>query len=132
MRADPMASESEADDSLRDLTSHPAIDVAEAARRVCQGTVPRWMLDDAIDAWESQWPKRCACGRSYGERQWSRLLGGERQTFPWGEIHELRHCACGSTISILLAVGDPELEHDMGDALRDGDAVVRAMLRRAS
>lgn len=35
------------------------------------------------------------------------LPRGEDWTWPWGEVHELRHCVCGSTIHIVLA-SDPE------------------------
>lgn len=27
---------------------------------------------------------------------------------PWGEVHELRHCICGSTMNIVVRPTDPE------------------------
>ena len=47
--------------------------------------------------------KRCSCGRAYDAEAWARLpLAGYTQNGrdAAGELLELRHCACGSTIAI--------------------------------
>lgn len=63
----------------------------------------------------SAFPKSCSCGLSYTEQQWERLPVAKskghmdgRITYPWGEIHELRNCVCGSTMAFVVADGDPE------------------------
>jgi hypothetical protein len=53
-------------------------------------------------------PKACSCGRSYTLREWEQLPGGKLWETDWGEILELRHCVCRSTMSIVLAEGEPE------------------------
>lgn len=63
--------------------------------------------------------KTCACGRAYDAEGWARLplAGTGEWRLPWGEVQELRNCACGSTIAIVLEPGeaDPEaaaVRHD--------------------
>lgn len=58
--------------------------------------------------------KTCKCGRVHSQVEWSQLpLVGE-QRLPWGEVQELRNCACGSTIAIVLDPGeaDPVIAED--------------------
>lgn len=54
--------------------------------------------------------KACACGRTYTGPEWDRLTPTQPAVvrYEWGEVHEMRHCACGSTIAIVLAEGEPE------------------------
>ena len=59
--------------------------------------------DDPTELWPPDPPEfwnelevvRCACGRGYTLRQWGRLRFCGRM-----DGLELRHCGCGSTISI--------------------------------
>lgn len=53
-------------------------------------------------------PKVCSCGRSYTLREWEQLPEGKLWETDWGDILELRHCVCRSTMSILLVEGEPE------------------------
>lgn len=46
--------------------------------------------------------KSCGCGRSFSSRGWTRLEYVGLQRDPYGDI-ELRNCACGSTIGIVVA-----------------------------
>lgn len=102
-------------DRVSDLTSHPSEDVQEAARAVLlRDSAEHWdALDSALEAWDKQWPKRCGCGREHTEQEWSQLKLAGVQRWEWGEAAEMRGCACGSTISVTIAEGDPELEHEL-------------------
>lgn len=56
--------------------------------------------------------KRCGCGRLYGEAEWRKLPRAGTMTTPADETGpeetlELRNCACGSTLAIVIA---PERE----------------------
>jgi hypothetical protein len=66
------------------------------------------------DAHETQPPfiKTCGCGLTYSRLQWSKLpfVGVQVLDPETGELADLRNCACGSTLSVLLAwirVNDP-------------------------
>jgi len=40
---------------------------------------------------------------------WPSLPHPRAQHWPWGEVHEMRDCPhCGSTLAIVLELGDPE------------------------
>lgn len=56
----------------------------------------------------SNFPKKCSCGRTYTPETWKQLPNPKSWKLPWREEQELRDCACGSTIAVLLVVGDPE------------------------
>ncbi len=51
--------------------------------------------------------KECACGKTYTRAQLDGLARGDDWKWPWGEVHELRHCTCGSTIHIVTESPDP-------------------------
>lgn len=52
--------------------------------------------------------KLCGCGRTYTRCQLNDLRRGDDWRWPWGEVHELRHCVCGSTLHIVTEAPDPE------------------------
>jgi hypothetical protein len=57
---------------------------------------------------DSAWPKRCACGQTWNEVEWSRLHAvGELQEDEG--VLEMRVCTCCSTISRLRAFHAPEI-----------------------
>lgn len=118
---------------VEDLTRHPGLDVQAAARAVIESpTEDAWdLLECQIQEWEDQFPKACACGRSYSETEWRSLPLVGVQHWEWGEANEMRNCECGSTLSVTLAEGDHELELELADIERDPDAVIRAMGRCA-
>jgi hypothetical protein len=45
--------------------------------------------------------KVCKCGRSYTRAQWRKLPDAKRWDFD-GELCEMRRCACGSHIAIVI------------------------------
>jgi hypothetical protein len=49
------------------------------------------------------WLRQCQCGSCFTHDEWARLaLAGEMDGPEEGQRIELRHCPCGSTISVLL------------------------------
>ncbi|MDB5216040.1 MAG: hypothetical protein JWO86_3967 [Myxococcaceae bacterium] len=61
------------------------------------------MSDDAC----MRFPKRCACGAVWTARTWTTLSYAGRMSDEIDDV-ELRHCTCGSTISMpIAAVRDP-------------------------
>lgn len=66
------------------------------------------MTDAASSPASHEYVKDCQCGRRYTKETWEFLPHAYDQTFAWGEVHEARHCVCGSTIVVVLSEGDPE------------------------
>lgn len=73
----------------------------------------------------AQWPKRCACGRSYRapgsqvtpvESLWESLPLAKSPNGPSGSYrdayatHQMRNCHCGSTLVVLTEIHDLEAE----------------------
>lgn len=66
----------------------------------------------------TQWPKRCGCGRVYDRRRNFRNTPTKATPTVWGELpfaynytdafatQEARHCLCGSTIVVNVAIHD--------------------------
>lgn len=83
--------------------------------------------------------KSCACGRRFNLAEWQTLPGGTR-AIQGGELYEVRHCACRSTLYVPLEA-DPKvsalmakvehLQHELEAAQRHG-AQVEAELERKS
>ena len=83
--------------------------------------------------------KSCACGRRFTLAEWQALPGGTR-AIQGGELYEVRHCACRSTLYVPLEA-DPKvsalmarvehLQHELEAAQRHG-AQVEAELERKS
>jgi hypothetical protein len=69
------------------------------------------------------WPRVCGCGRSYSAEQWRELVGAGRMDLGDGEAIDLRHCACKSTISVL--VSDLEEDARIAFALRKDERLSR-------
>lgn len=65
----------------------------------------------------SQWPKKCGCGRVYDRRVnradgvllWRDLPFAYNYTDAYA-TQEARHCACGSTIVVNIAIHDLTME----------------------
>lgn len=71
----------------------------------------------------------CSCGRRYTAIAWALLPANGWQVLEWGEILDLRTCACGSTRAVTIQPGEwdePELDP------RDPDLAVETLMRRAS
>lgn len=52
--------------------------------------------------------KVCSCcGMTHTAEQWDALPLVGVQRYPWGEVHELRNCACHSTLALVLEPGVP-------------------------
>lgn len=114
---------------VEDLERHPSLDVQRAAKAVLRSpTEDAWdLLEAQVQAWESQFPQRCACGLSHDERGWERLQLVDTIALEWDEVLELRRCPCGAALSVTLAEGDHELELELADIARDPDAYARAV-----
>lgn len=54
--------------------------------------------------------KKCSCGRTYTRSQWEALPVRPDWVFDWGEVHQMRDCACGSTLHIIIKQGTDEEE----------------------
>lgn len=53
-------------------------------------------------------PIRCACcGRVYSKAAWERLACKGTSEWDWGDVQEFRDCVCGSTLSVMIAEGEP-------------------------
>jgi len=74
----------------------------------------------------------CSCGRRYTALDWLLLHCVGRQSFEWGEVIEMANCVCGSTRSVVIQPGEPELEAELADIHRDPDLAVEAMMRRVA
>lgn len=57
-----------------------------------------------------QWPKRCGCGRVYAGRHAWNLLAFAYPLDDAFALQEARHCACGSTLVILVQIHDLDQE----------------------
>jgi hypothetical protein len=54
--------------------------------------------------------KVCGCGRSYTREKWDALHRLPNWTYEWGEVQEVRNCVCGSTIVLVVDLGQLEAE----------------------
>jgi len=89
----------------RCLQAHAPIDLVQIPELRLQ----RWACSSCGARWSATGEpviKICSCSREYTRASWDALPDKKVYTLEWGEVHEQRHCRCGSHIIMVLDPGE--------------------------